>query len=130
MARAAYLRVYVPVSGSDGPVLEHVADHSGGTRVLRDSAFGLSSESRKPQYDEAEELLSAVIDASEAQAGVDNITLNMTMQRMANVQFSADKKKEARATLKRMVAIFESKSLKSNVLSLIKEQVAEIRSKF
>jgi predicted negative regulator of RcsB-dependent stress response len=85
---------------------------------------------RKPQYDEAEELLSAVIDASEAQAGVDNITLNMTMQRMANVQFSANKKKEARATMKRMVDIFESKSLNSNVLSLIKEQVAEIRSKF
>ena len=85
---------------------------------------------RKPQYNEAEKLLSAVVDASEAQAGVDNITLNMTMQRMAIVQLSANKKKEARATLKRMVDIFESKSLKSNVLSLIKEQVAEIKSKF
>ena len=84
---------------------------------------------RKPQYDEAEKLLSAVVDASEAQAGVDNITLNMTMQRLANVQLSADKKKEAKATMKRMVDIFESKSLKSNVLSLIKEQVAEIMSK-
>ena len=47
MARAAYFRVYVPVSGSDGPILEHVADHSGGTRVLLDSGFGLSSESAR-----------------------------------------------------------------------------------
>lgn len=45
MSRAAYLRVYVPISGSDGPVLEHIADRSGGSRVLRQGEFGLLSES-------------------------------------------------------------------------------------
>ena len=47
MTKAAYLRVYVPVSGSDGPVLEHVADRSGGTSVLRQGEFGLLSESAR-----------------------------------------------------------------------------------
>lgn len=45
MTASAYLRVYVPVNGSDGPVLEHVADHSDRAKVLRDSEFGLSAES-------------------------------------------------------------------------------------
>ncbi len=47
MAKAAYLRVYVPVTGSDGPVLEHVADQHRGVRVLRQGEFGLSSESSR-----------------------------------------------------------------------------------
>ena len=84
---------------------------------------------RKPDYDEAEKQLSAAVDASVEDAGLDNITLNMTMQRMANVQNSADKKKESRATMKRMVDIFEAKSLKSHVLSLIEEQAAEVTGK-
>jgi hypothetical protein len=84
---------------------------------------------RKPNYDEAEKQLSAVVDASAEEAGVDNITLNMTMQRMANVQSSANKKKESRATMKRMVDIFEAKSLKSHVLSFIEGQAAEVTGK-
>ncbi len=47
MPIAAYLRVYVPVSGSDGPVLEHVADRSGRASVLRQGEFGLSAESAR-----------------------------------------------------------------------------------
>jgi len=47
MPKAAYLRVYVPVSGADGPVLEHVADRSGQTFVLRQGEFGLSAESAR-----------------------------------------------------------------------------------
>ncbi len=47
MAKSAYLRVYVPVTGSDGPVLEHVVDHSRGARVLRQGEFGLSYESSR-----------------------------------------------------------------------------------
>ena len=47
MAKAAYLRVYVPVSGSDGPVLEHVVDLSSGVSVLRQGEFGLLSESAR-----------------------------------------------------------------------------------
>ncbi|MCG8603685.1 hypothetical protein MJD09_01615, partial [bacterium] len=86
-------------------------------------------EEREPQSDEAEKLLSSVIDASQGEQGVDNITLNMTIQRMANVQNSAGKKKEARATVKRMVDIFNKKSLKPHVLNTIADQAAEITSK-
>ena len=47
MANVAYLRIYVPATGSDGPVLEHVTDRSRGIRVLRQGEFGLSSESAR-----------------------------------------------------------------------------------
>ena len=47
MAKAAYLRVYVPVSGSDGPVLEHIAERTAALRVLRQGEFGLSTESTR-----------------------------------------------------------------------------------
>ena len=42
---AAYLRVYVPASRADGPVLPHVTDRTGNARVLRAGEFGLSTES-------------------------------------------------------------------------------------
>lgn len=45
MAKTAYLRVYVPVSRADGPVLEHISERDGAPRVLRQGEFGLSSES-------------------------------------------------------------------------------------
>ncbi len=47
MPNAAYLRVYVPVSGSDGPVLEYVADRSSRASVLCQGEFGLSAESAR-----------------------------------------------------------------------------------
>jgi hypothetical protein len=47
MTIAAYLRVYVPASRADGPVLPHVEDRTGRTRVLRAGEFGLSSESAR-----------------------------------------------------------------------------------
>jgi hypothetical protein len=45
MAKSAYLRVYVPVHRSDGPVLEHVGDTTDNGRVLRSGEFGLLTES-------------------------------------------------------------------------------------
>ncbi len=83
-------------------------------------------EPRKPQFGEAEELLSAVIDASEAEEGVDNITLNMTMQQLAKSQSQGGKKKEAKLTMKRMVDIFKKKQLATHVLNLIEEQANEV----
>lgn len=47
MTIAAYLRVYVPASRTDGPVLPHVADPAGRARVLRAGEFGLSAESAR-----------------------------------------------------------------------------------
>jgi hypothetical protein len=85
-------------------------------------------EVREPQHDEAIKLLSAVIDASEAEKGVDNITLNMTMQRVAHTQISAGDEKGARATITRMGAIFRKKELKPHVQELIKAQQAALRA--
>lgn len=47
MTIAAYLRVYVPASGDDGPVLPHVEEHAGIPRVLRAGEYGLSAESAR-----------------------------------------------------------------------------------
>ncbi len=85
-------------------------------------------EVREPQHDETIKLLSAVIDASEAEKGVDNVTLNMTMQRMARTQAAAGKKKEAQATVKRMVDIFSKKSFTPHVQELIEAQAAALRA--
>lgn len=47
MTISAYLRVYVPASGADGPVLPHVEEHAGIPRVLRAGEYGLSAESAR-----------------------------------------------------------------------------------
>jgi hypothetical protein len=47
MAKSAYLRVYVAVSPTDGPVLQHVAGGEGGAAVLRAGEFGLTTESSR-----------------------------------------------------------------------------------
>lgn len=47
MTMAAYLRVYVPAARADVPVLPHVADLTGPSRVLRAGEFGLSTESSR-----------------------------------------------------------------------------------
>lgn len=129
-------------SGNDAfdQVLDKYADHPlavyarlvKGTNAGRDFktiAADYQVESRKAQADEAEKQLSAVIDASQAEAGVDNITLNETMRRLARVQGAAGKKKEATATMKKMITVFKKKSLKAGVLDLIEKQAAEVTAK-
>lgn len=82
---------------------------------------------RKPRLEEAEQSLSAVVETSEVEKGVDNITLNMTLRCMARVQSAAGKGKEARATVKKMLDIFKKKALKPHVLSRIESQAEEIK---
>lgn len=81
---------------------------------------------RKPQYKESINTLSDVVDASEAGKGVDNITLNMAMRRMASAQKSLGDKKGAKETMERMVSFFEKKSLKPHVMRLIEAQAKTI----
>ena len=84
-------------------------------------------EVREPQHDEAVKLLSAVIDASEAaEEGVDNITLNMTMRRLAAGQIEAGDIEGAKATRERMVDIFRKQSFRPHVQEFIEAQAAEI----
>lgn len=81
---------------------------------------------RKSEPGNAEKWLSAVVKASEKAAGVDNITLNSTMRRLAEVQSAEGKTKEAKATMTNMVNIFKKKSLKQHVLQQIKEQANQV----
>jgi hypothetical protein len=83
---------------------------------------------RDPQPEEAIPLLSAVVDASKAEEGVDNITLNMTLQQMARTQIKAGDEKGARATINEMGQIFRKKKLKPHVEALIKDQQAALRA--
>ncbi len=84
---------------------------------------------RKSESEHAQEWLSAVVKASEGDMGVDNITLNMTMQRLAQAQSKAGKTKEAKDTMKNMVNIFKKKSLKPHVLSQVDAQAKEVIKK-
>ena len=81
---------------------------------------------REAKVDQSVKFLSAVVDSSEAGAGVDNITLNMTMRFMANVQKKASKEKNARDTINRMIGIFSAKGLKPHVMQTIQDQAATV----
>ncbi len=126
-------------SGTDAfdLVLEKYSDHPlavyanlingfNASREFKDISDDYQVAVREPEYGKADKLLSAVIDASEAGRGVDNITLNMTMQCMVRTEILSGKKEKAQATIKRMIGIFEKKSLKPHVMSQIKLQAEEI----
>lgn len=83
---------------------------------------------REPVPAEAVSQLSAVVEASKQEQGVDNITLNMTMQTMARAQMQMGETKAARETITEMGAIFRKKDLKPHVERLIKEQQAALRA--
>lgn len=137
------------VDGSDSPflqngnaalelLLEKHGKHALATYAQRAKGYNLSHgfktimgdnkvSVRKPNYGEAAKLLSAVVSASEGEEGVDNITLNRTMQCLARAEAGSGKKKEAQETVKRMVSIFEKKKLKPHVLELIRAQAEELK---
>jgi hypothetical protein len=77
---------------------------------------------RKTQHDKVNKLLSGVVDASEADRGVDNITLNMTMRYLAGAQKEAGDQEGAKKTMDRMVRIFQKKKLRPHVMKLIESQ--------
>ena len=83
---------------------------------------------REPRVEQAVDFLSSVVEASEAGVGVDNITLNMAMQRMARTQAQAGDTKGARATITQMGSIFRKKGLRGHVQDVIKQQQAALRA--
>jgi hypothetical protein len=84
---------------------------------------------RQPRYSEAISLLSSVVDVSERGQGVDNITLDTTMIRMANNQKTSGDSKGAKETAERMLDIFSKKSLRPHIMQLIEEQARKIKEK-
>ena len=81
---------------------------------------------RQPDIEEAKKALSAVVDASTEDSGVDNITLNAAMRRLARAELIAGKKREAQATLNKMVNIFKKKELSPLVMAQIEKQVEAV----
>lgn len=82
---------------------------------------------RPPMYDKAIAELSDVVDASEKdEEGVDNITLDMTMLRMAQNQKAAGDTKGAKETRERMLDIFSKKSLQPHIMSYIEWKAKNI----
>jgi hypothetical protein len=81
---------------------------------------------RPPMYKEAIAQLSDVVDSSEKGEGVDNITLSMTMLRMANYQKASGNLKNAKETAEHMLDIFGKKSIKPHIMNLIEAQARTI----
>jgi hypothetical protein len=71
----------------------------------------------KPQ--ESVDFLSSVVDDSTAEKGLDNITLNLAMRRLARAQKETGDLERAEATIDRMVDVFEQKQLKPYILQQI-----------
>jgi hypothetical protein len=78
--------------------------------------------------EESVALLSDVEQASAGDEGVDNITLNYAMRRLARAQARADGPDAGEKVLDRMVEVFESKQLAEPVLRHIRGQAEATRS--
>ena len=98
-------------------------------RLFKTITAEKKSTERQPQPDESIRLLSSVVDASEKGMGVDNITLNVTMRRLARAHKRAGDEESARKTMDRMVHFFENNQrLKPHVLRHIQAQAAEAQA--
>ncbi len=79
---------------------------------------------RKPRKKEAETLLNPVIAVSTTGEVLDNISLGQVYCRLAKTQKETGDERAAGETVKQMVAVFETKSLRSDILATIKAQAA------
>ncbi|WP_419993916.1 reprolysin-like metallopeptidase [Streptomyces boninensis] len=83
---------------------------------------------RDPNIKESVQQLGAAIKASTGEVGLDNITLNAAMRRLARVHAKDGNLVEADAVLEKMVATFRDKGLPKPVLATISAQAAETRA--
>jgi hypothetical protein len=79
---------------------------------------------RKAEAAESVAMLSAVADDSTGEKGVDNITLNMVMRRLAHAEMKAGDVQKAKKTLDKMVDVFKKKGVNQRVLHRIEMQAA------
>jgi hypothetical protein len=68
-------------------------------------------------------MLSEVAAASERGEGLDNITCNQVMRRLARLQIDAGDDKGGKATAQRILTLFGARKLKNHVLARIQKQV-------
>ncbi|MCX5536553.1 hypothetical protein OG785_39080 [Streptomyces sp. NBC_00006] len=83
---------------------------------------------REPDIKESVQQLSAAINASTGDEGLDNITLNRAMRRLAKVHAKDGNLLEADAVLDKMVATFRGKGLPAPVQKTIKAQADATRA--
>ncbi|HEV3468964.1 MAG TPA: hypothetical protein VG148_06555, partial [Pyrinomonadaceae bacterium] len=84
---------------------------------------------RPPQHEEAVEALKTVVDKSKKGKGVDNITLNMAMRRLARAQEGGGDERAAARTLDDLVSFFrDSLKLRPHVVRQIEERTSGLRS--
>jgi hypothetical protein len=77
---------------------------------------------RPARATEAVRQLRSVVTSSAGNEGVDNITLNMVIRRLARAEAKAGNAEKAAATLNQMPATFRKKGVKSQVLQVIELQ--------
>jgi hypothetical protein len=77
---------------------------------------------RQPDLKESIQQLAPVVEASVQGKGVDNITLNMVMRRLACAQAKQGDLEEANTVLDRMVRHFTAKKLNDHVLERVRDQ--------
>ena len=77
---------------------------------------------REPVRAESEALLTDVVDQSKAGAGLDNISLNMAMRKLATAKSQQGDSEGAKATLNDMAAFLGAKTSRPHVRKQIKEQ--------
>jgi hypothetical protein len=83
---------------------------------------------REANASESVAMLSAVAEQSTGDKGVDNITLNMVMRRLAHAEMKAGDVDKAAKTLDKMVGVFKKKGVNKRVLNRIEAQAAEEKS--
>jgi hypothetical protein len=79
---------------------------------------------RKAEAGESVAMLSAVAEESTGEKGVDNITLNMVMRRLAHAEMKVGDVQKAKKTLDKMVDVFKKKGVNQRVLHRIEMQAA------
>jgi hypothetical protein len=85
-------------------------------------------EIRDAEPEKSIELLKPVEQASIAEEGVDNITLNLAMRTLAKAEAKAGRPEQGVEVLDRMVDVFASKNVNPSVLQTIAEQAEETKT--
>ncbi|WP_371524895.1 hypothetical protein OG302_01145 [Streptomyces sp. NBC_01283] len=127
-------------SGNDAlqEVIERYSDHplAAHARLARGANAGRHFQHiadgrltvREPDIKESVQQLSAAINASTGDEGLDNITLNKAMRRLAKVHAKDGNLLEADAVLDKMVTTFRGKGLPAPVQKTIQAQAEETRA--
>lgn len=95
-------------------------------RTFKTITADKTMEVRKPDFTAGEVLLNEVIEKSKAGKGLDNISLNQSMQILAKAYQREGNMKAAETTVKNLVAHFNKQPIKQEVKEMIAKDAAKI----